>query len=70
MPERSIPVSLSVPPELDREIRDKKEEYGMNYSEYVRHCVREHDSNSAEKPNVQLAKDENYADGRRDEGAA
>ncbi|WP_436924942.1 CopG family transcriptional regulator [Halosimplex amylolyticum] len=69
MPDRSIPVTLSVPVSLDEEIRNSKEEYGMNYSEYIRHCVREHESNNAERPNVQLGTDGN-GEVLRDEGAA
>jgi len=69
MPDRSISVSISIPVELDEEIREKKDEYQMNYSEYIRHCVRSHPSNRMDEPKVHLVRDEN-GDVVREEGAA
>jgi len=70
MAQKSLSVSFSMPLEMDDNVRDSAEKHGMGYSEYIRHCIRSHHSNTIEEPNVHLATDENHSDGRRDEGAA
>jgi len=44
--------------------------HDMSRSEYIRHCVRDHQSNNLETPNVHLAVDENGKNRRQNEGAA
>jgi hypothetical protein len=59
-----------MPTEMDEEVAESAENHDMTYSQYVRHCIRAHKSNSIEEPNVYLARDENGENARRNEGAA
>jgi len=69
MAQRSLSISISVPIEMDENVRESAEKHGMTYSQYVRHCIRSHPSNPIDEPNVHLGTDEN-GDVVREEGAA
>jgi len=69
MAQRSLSVSISIPTEMDQNVREAAKNHDMTYSQYVRHCVRSHDSNPIDEPNVYLGRDEN-GEVAKEEGAA
>jgi predicted DNA-binding protein len=70
MAQRSLSISISVPIEMDENVRESAEKHDMTYSQYVRHCIRSHSSNPIDEPNVHLAVDENGKARNQKGGAA
>ncbi|WP_436929092.1 CopG family transcriptional regulator [Halosimplex halobium] len=51
-------------------IEEEKERHGMSRAEYIRHCVRQANDSPFDTPDEVLCRDENYENGRQNEGAA
>ncbi|WP_247378386.1 ribbon-helix-helix domain-containing protein [Halorientalis brevis] len=69
MAQRSLSVSISMPMEMDEEIQAEAQKHDMQYSEYVRHLIRQALDSPFDEPDAVLCKDENSSV-ERDAGAA
>jgi len=67
---RSVIASVSMPSEMADDIDEHRKQHGMEFSEYIRHCVRQANDSPFDTPDEVLCRDENYENGRRNEGAA
>ena len=66
MASRSLSVSISMPVEMDEKLQEEARKHGMDYSEYVRHILREHAITPFESPSFTLEERES----EREMGAA
>jgi len=57
-------------PSMLQKIEEEKERHGMSRAEYIRHCVRQANDSPFDTPDEVLCRDENYENGRQNEGAA
>jgi metal-responsive CopG/Arc/MetJ family transcriptional regulator len=67
MPQATVTVGFE--PTMLEKVDEWAANHDMSRSEYVRHCVRDHQSNNLDRPNVELFADENVRKAR-EEGAA
>jgi len=68
MPHANVTVGME--PTMLTEIDEEAKKHGMSRSEYIRHLIRQAQDSTFDTPETVLCKDENSADGRRNEGAA
>jgi Arc/MetJ-type ribon-helix-helix transcriptional regulator len=53
----SVNATVSMTPEMERELREKAEKHGMSRAEYIRHLIRQADDSPFEAPDSRLEDD-------------
>jgi len=61
MPRRSLSVTVSMPTEMDEQIAKEAEKHGLNYSQYVRACIRDNVDTPFDESEVDLTVDDSDA---------